>query len=215
VNCSSMGSLPQDAIFRELLRRESFPQAAVLQEQAAPTWVPHGVTSPARKPAPAWASLSTAPQVLAGACSSVGSPQGHSLLRASTCPGVGSSTGCRWGSAPPWASMGCRGTACLTMVFITACRGSSALAPGAPPAPPSELTLVSAELFLSHCLTPLSQLLCHSRFFPFLNTVSQRCYHRCCWAQPWPAAGPSWSQLAWALSDTSEASRSFSQKPPL
>jgi len=39
---------------------------AVLQEQAALAWVPHGVTSPARKPAPAWAPLSTGPQVLAG-----------------------------------------------------------------------------------------------------------------------------------------------------
>jgi len=33
------------------------------------------------------------------------------------------STGCRWISAPPWTSMGCRGTTCLTMVFITGCKG--------------------------------------------------------------------------------------------
>jgi len=31
----------------------------------------------------------------------------------------------------------CRGTACLTMAFITGCRGISALAPGAPPPFPS------------------------------------------------------------------------------
>jgi len=67
-----------------------FPRGAVLQEQAAPAWVPHGVTSPASKPAPAWAPLSMSPQVLAGACSNAGSPQGHSLLQASTCSSVGS-----------------------------------------------------------------------------------------------------------------------------
>jgi len=33
------------------------------------------------------------------------------------------STGYRWISAAPWTSMGCRGTTCLTMVFITSCKG--------------------------------------------------------------------------------------------
>jgi len=104
-SCSSMGSLPQETVFHELLQCESFPQAAALhellqrgsfprgadlQEQAAPVWVPHGVTSPASKPAPTWAPLSTGPQVLAEACSSTGSPQGHSFLQASTCSSVGS-----------------------------------------------------------------------------------------------------------------------------
>ena len=118
--CSSVGSLPQETVLHELLQRESFPWAtvlhellqhgsfprgAVLQEQTAPAWVPHGVTSPASKPAPARAPLSMGPQVLPGACSSAGFPRGHSLLRASPCSGVGSSTGCRWISAPPWTSM--------------------------------------------------------------------------------------------------------------
>jgi len=88
---------------------------------------------------------------------------------------------------------------------------TSAPAPGAPPPPSSALTLVSAELFLSHRLTPLSRLLCNCKFFPFLNMLSQRCYHRRWLARPWPAAGPSESQLALALSDTGEASSSFSQ----
>jgi len=57
------------------------------------------------------------PQVLAGACSSTSFPQGHSLLQTSTCSGVGPSMGCRWISAQQWISTGCRGTACLTMVF--------------------------------------------------------------------------------------------------
>jgi len=40
---------------------------------------PHRVTSPASKPALAWAPLSTGPQVLAGACSSTGLPTGSQL----------------------------------------------------------------------------------------------------------------------------------------
>jgi len=87
-------------------------------------------------------------------------------LGASTCSSMGSSTGCRSISALLWTSMDCRGTACLTMVFFTGCRGISAPVPEAPPLPPSSQTLVSAGLFLSYTLTPLSQLLLHSRFSP-------------------------------------------------
>jgi len=82
------------------------------------------------------------------------------------------STGCRWISAPPWTSMGCRGRACLTMVFITGCkRKLSAPESRAPPPPPSSLTLVSAELFLSHRLTPLSSLPFHCSLFLLLKYV--------------------------------------------
>jgi len=105
-------------------------------------------------------------------CSSVGSPQGHSLLRASPCSRVGSSPGCRWVSAPLWASMGCRGTACLTMVCSTGFSGTSAPMPGAPPAPPSALTVGSAGLVFSHHLTPLFRMLLHSNFSPFLTMLS-------------------------------------------
>ena len=58
---------PQAAALHELPQHGSIPQGAVLQEQAATAWFPHGVTSPASKPAPAWAPLSVGPQVLAGA----------------------------------------------------------------------------------------------------------------------------------------------------
>jgi len=68
----------------------------------------YGVTSPASKPALAWASLSMGLQVLAGAYSSVGSPQGHSFLQASTCSGLGSLPQATGGSllhhGPPWAA---------------------------------------------------------------------------------------------------------------
>jgi len=73
---SSVRSLSRETVLHKLLQHESFPwaaafhklpqhgsspQGAVLQEQAAPAWVHHGVTSPASKPAPAWAPLSTDP----------------------------------------------------------------------------------------------------------------------------------------------------------
>jgi len=54
-----------------------------------------------------------------------------------------------------WAS---RGTTYFTMVFSMGCRGISALMPGASP-PLLLLALVASGLFLSHNLTPLSQLL--------------------------------------------------------
>ena len=156
-------------------------------------WVPHGVASPASKPAPVWAFLSTGLQVLAEACSSVGLPtvsqlpSGIPLLRV----GV-PSTGYRWISAPPWSSTDCRGTACLTMVFIMSCKGRfSAPTFQAPPAPSffTDLGVCRVvSLTSSHssncCLT-------QSFFFAFLNMLPPRSYHRRCLAWPWAAAGPS------------------------
>jgi len=122
---SSMRSLSWETVLHKLLQLESFPWAAalhelpqcgsfpwgaVLQEQTALAWVPHGVTSPASKPALAWAPLSTGLQVLAGACSSVGSPQGHSFLQASPCYRVGSLPWATGGAllccGPVWAAGG-------------------------------------------------------------------------------------------------------------
>lgn len=73
----------------------------------------HGYPTGCRscKPVSAWAPLSTAPRVLSGACSSVGFPQSHSFLWASTWPSMGSCSGCRWISVSLWSSMGCRHTA--------------------------------------------------------------------------------------------------------
>jgi len=44
------GPFPWAAALHELPQHGSFPRGAVLQEQAAPAWVPHGLTSPASKP---------------------------------------------------------------------------------------------------------------------------------------------------------------------
>jgi len=155
-------------------QRGSFPQDAVPQEQAVPAWVPHRVTSPASKPAPAWAPLSMGLQVLAGACSSAGSPQGHSFLQASTCSSVGSlpravsgyllHCGTPWAAvaqpASPWPSPRAAREGSLL-------RHLEHLLP-----PPSSLTLVSAELFLSHRLTPLFRLpFHHISFLPLLKYI--------------------------------------------
>jgi len=118
--CSSMRSLPQETVLHKLLQHESFPQVAALHElpqcgsfppgsgTGCSSMGPHGVTSPASKPAPAWAPLSVGPQVLAGACSSAGSPWGHSLLQAPACSGVGSlpwtASGYLLHHEPPWAA---------------------------------------------------------------------------------------------------------------
>ena len=139
---SSVGSVPRETVLHELLQRV-LPMG-YSSSRTAPAWVPCMGCSPSgadcssvgpprgHKPCQqtcfgVGSSLhrATGPQVLPGACSSAGFPRGHSVLRASTCSGVGSSTGCRWISAPPRTSMGCRGTACRTMVFTTGCRGIS------------------------------------------------------------------------------------------
>jgi len=135
---------------------------------------PHRVTSSASKPAPVWASLSTDPQVLAGACCSTVSPWGHSFLQASDCSGVGTFPWATGGYVLhhelPWTT---GGQPAFPMVFITSCKGRvHAPTFQAPPPPPSSLILVSAELFLSHRLTPLSSPLFHLSFFlPLLNYV--------------------------------------------
>jgi len=118
--CSSVRSLSRETVLHKLLQRESFQQAAVLhklpehwsflwstvlQEQAAPAWFSHGITSPGTKPASTWASRSTGLRVLAGACYSTGFPRDHSLLQAYICSGMVSSMGFRWRSAPPWTSV--------------------------------------------------------------------------------------------------------------
>ena len=170
--------LSRAAALHKLPQRESLPQGEVLEEQAAPAWVPYGVTSPASKPALAWAPLSLGLQVLAGACSSAGLPTGSQLplgiylLRR----GV-PSTDYRKRSAPLWTSMDCRGTTCLTMVFITSCKGRlSAPTFWAPPSP----LLLHWPWCLQGCFSHIISLLSlNCRLTPeIFSSVSWICYHR-------------------------------------
>jgi len=114
----------------------------------------------------AWAPVFTGPQVLPKACSSAESPYGHSLPWPSTCSSIVLQNLTMQVSICflLLTSMGCMGTACLTMVFTTGCGGISAPAPGAPLPHPSSLTLVSAGLF--HTFSLFSSGCCH---FPLLQ----------------------------------------------
>jgi len=93
-----MGSHWHKTDVYELRQCVSLPWGTVFQEQTTPAWVPHGVTSPARKPALVWALLSS----LHGSTGPARSLLQHGLSKgsqppssASTCSGVGSSMGCR------------------------------------------------------------------------------------------------------------------------
>ena len=122
----SVGSLPQGhrSCQQTCSSMGSSPRGHRCCWEAAPAWAPlHGATAADRSLLQH--GLSMGSQLPSGT---------------STCSNVGSSMGCRWMSAPPWTSMGCRGTTCLTMAFTTGCKGISAPAPGAPPPSPSSLT---------------------------------------------------------------------------
>jgi len=66
-----------------------------------------------------------------------------------------------WISAPPWTSVSCRGTSCITIVFTMGCRRIAAPVPGAPRPPPSSPALVSAGLFLSYSHSPVPAAVFH------------------------------------------------------
>jgi len=105
-------SLPLLPLHSLPLLQRGVPPMGDSPPQTGPTWVlPTGCHS-----------SQTAPMsVLSMGCS----------LSGTGCSSVESSIGCRWISTPPWTSKGCRGTACLIMVFITGSREISALVPGA------------------------------------------------------------------------------------
>lgn len=148
---SRMGSLPWETILHKLLQHGSFPWGAVLLEQTVPVWVPYECHRSCQEPAPAWAL-----------------PWNRRFLQGtSTYSGMGPSMGCR---VDLCSTMGCRGTACLTRVFTMGCRGISVLEPGAPPTPPSPLTLLSAELLLSYIHSSLPAVVVQ-QFSPFLKYI--------------------------------------------
>jgi len=121
--------------------------------------------------------------------------------------------------------MGCRGTTCLIMVFITSCKGKlSAPTCQASPPPPSSLTLVSAELFLSHRLTPVSKL----PFAAVFSSPSQICYNRgattvtdwlglgqrrVCLRASWHWLYQTWRKLLTASRKSRPATKTLPRKP--
>jgi len=146
---SNVRSLSWEAVLHKLLQCEFFPLAAASMN--CPIVCPsHGVQSFRNRLLQCGSPKGHKP--CQQTCSGVGSSlhrstgPGRSLLQrrlptGSQLPsgihllwrGV-SSMGYGWRSAPPWTSMGCRGTACLSMVFITGCKGRlSAPAFWAPP----------------------------------------------------------------------------------
>jgi len=118
-------------------------------------------------------------------------------LDAPTYAGVGFSTGCGWICAPAWTSMGCRGTAYLTMVIFTGCRGnlcSGAWITSCPCFFTDLAVCTVVSLTFSHSSLWLQLPFCRF-FFPLLKHVITGELPLSQWAQPWPAAGPSWSWL--------------------
>ena len=157
--CSSVGPLPWERVLHGLLYCGSFLQAVVLHtllqcgspagSQVLPAnLLQHGLLSP-------WGHRSCQDPAPARVCHRVTASFGHPP------PVV-------WG--PPQAA----GVFC-SIVNLHGCRaqlphhglhhGISAPAPVAPPTPPSSLTWVSAQLFLSHILTPFSGCCCIAGFF--------------------------------------------------
>jgi len=205
--CSSMGSIPQQTVLHKLLQREPFPwaavvhklpqrvslpQGAVLQEQTSPAWVPHGVTSPANKPALARASFTPwahrSWQEPAPACVpcrvTVSLRHIHLLwrgvlhrLQVDICStvdlrGLQRESLLHHGLHHRLQGNPCSGAWSTSSPFfftgLGVCRAVS-------------LTY-SHSLWLQLCRV----------FFPhFRNMLSQRCYDCCLWARSWPAVDPS------------------------
>lgn len=116
-------------------------------------------------------------------------PRGHSLFQTSICSG-GVLHRPQVDLCSPWPPWGHR-TSCSTVGCTTGSREIPPPVPGAPPSPLLSLVLVSAVASLPFSLP--------AAVSPPLNLSSQRLYHHGRWV--WPTAGPSWSQLALALSD--------------
>ena len=118
---------------------------------SVPVWChSHGATGPARKPAPVWAPL-------------------HSVTASFGCIRLlWRAAGCI--SALPWTSVGCRGTACVTMVFTAGCRGIC-----------FRTWITSSFSFLTDFGVCRTDSFCTAFFSP--SYISQRCYQGCWLAQ--------------------------------
>lgn len=148
---------------------------------------------PGRKPAPAWAALCRS----AAPCHGVTAPLGTHLLQGGAVHGMQvdlcSHMELHW----------LQGHSCLTisasllllLLYWPWCLHSHSSHTSRPSSEHNYISTVTS--------------------FPFFNMLSQRCYHHRWLAQPWPAVGPVWNQLALPLLDKGKASGSCSQKPAL
>lgn len=107
------------------------------------------------------------------------------------------------------SSTGHRASTHITMVFLTGCKGISALVCGAPPLPPS-LTLVVCKIIAHFSHSTFTQLL--HRVFILSYMLSQRHHQRCWWAQLWAAV--SWRWLELTLMDQGEPPCFFTEANP-
>ena len=118
----------------------------------------------------------------------------------SPCSSLGFSSSCRWRSAPLWTSMGCRGTACLTMVCSRGCRGISAQVPGAHPALLLHWPWCLQGCF-SYIFSPLSSavIAVAQFFFPLLNYVIPEALPQSLVGSALASSGAGWHQLCRTL----------------
>jgi len=180
-----MKSLSQETVLRKLLQETPLSpshRVQVLQEQAAPVWVPHGTQAlPAN--------------LLQCGLLSFHEPKGpaRSLLQRGLSTGSQLPLGIcllRYGvlhrlQVDICSTMdlhGLQGDTCLTMVFITRSKGRLSAPTSRAHSSPSfstDLGVCRVVSFTSSHSSLLSAILLHFFFFPFLNMLSQRRYHRC------------------------------------
>jgi len=227
--CSSTRSLSRERVLHQLLQRESFPQAAALHKLPQRGSFPWGAAfrnrllqhgSPTRSqalPANLWCGL-LSPQVCRSWQESAPARAPHGVtasfrhppalvqgpfhgLQVDICSTV-DLHGLQGNKLPH------HGLSSRTAREDSLLRCLKHLLP-----PPSSLTLVSAELFLSHFLTPLSQLPSHLSFYiPFLKYVIPEVLPPSLIGL---ALGSSRSVLEAAGTGFIRHGGSFSQKPPL
>jgi len=187
MNCSNVGPFHEVQSFRNRLLQCGSPTgsqalpANLLQRGLLSQWVHRSC----QEPAPAWAPLSTGPQVLPGACSSAGSSLNGSTGPARSLLQRGLPTGSQLPSGihllrhevpSTWAT----GGYLLHCGLLHGLQGN--LCPSAWSTSSLSFTDLGAcrvvPLTSSHSTLRLRLLCCAVAFFPILTMLSQRRYHR-------------------------------------
>ena len=173
---SSVGSLQWDTVLHTFLQYGSFSWAASLQELLQPVSFPRG------------GILQDSGNPSGVDCSSMGHAWGHRSCQKNFWVGFSTQAATSFRAHAPalaWCPPQAAG------YLLHGLQGNLFSTVWRTPPPPSLLTLMSAQLFLSHIHTLLFQLLMRSSSYPFLNMLPQRFYQSCWRAQLWPVTGPS------------------------